>query len=65
MAKGYAPKIVFGKLNVDENPNTAMQYQAMSIPMLLISKNGKLADRIVGAMPKPMPEAKIRKVYGI
>jgi thioredoxin 1 len=65
MAKGYASKIVFGKLNVDENPNTATQYQTMSIPTLLVSKNGKLADRIVGAMPKAMPEAKIRKVYSI
>lgn len=59
MAKDYAQKIVFGKLNVDENPNAAMRYQTMSIPMLLIFKNGKLVDRIVGAMPKPILEAKI------
>jgi thioredoxin 1 len=59
MAEDYAPKIVFGKLNVDENPNTAMRYQTMSIPTLLIFKNGKLVDRIVGAIPKPMLEAKI------
>ncbi|MEP6568828.1 MAG: thioredoxin [Acidobacteriota bacterium] len=41
------------KLNVDENPNTARQFQIQSIPTLLIFKNGKLVDRLVGAQPKP------------
>ena len=59
MARDYAQKIVFGKLNVDENPKTAMQYQTMSLPTLLVFKNGKLMDKIVGAMPRPMFEAKI------
>lgn len=59
LAKEYAQRIVFGKLNVDENPKTAMHYQTMSIPTLLVFKNGKLVDRIVGAMPKPALEAKI------
>jgi len=61
MARDYAGKILFGKLNVDENPEVAMQYQIMSIPTLLVFKNGKLIDRIVGAMPRQMLEPKITR----
>ena len=60
-ARDYAGKILFGKLNVDENQKVAMQYQIMSIPTLLVFKNGKLADRIVGAMPRQMLEPKITR----
>ncbi|HEY0431627.1 MAG TPA: thioredoxin [Pyrinomonadaceae bacterium] len=41
------------KLNVDDNPRTAAQFQIQSIPTMLIFKDGKLVDRIVGAQPKP------------
>ena len=40
------------KLNVDENPRIASEYQISSIPTMLIFKNGKLIDRIIGAVPK-------------
>ena len=40
------------KLNVDENPRTASQFQIQSIPTMLIFKGGKLIDRIIGAQPK-------------
>ena len=40
------------KLNVDDNPQTAMRYNVMSIPMLLLFKNGQVAHQIVGALPK-------------
>jgi thioredoxin 2 len=40
------------KLNVDENPVIASQYQISSIPTMLIFKNGKLIDRLIGAYPK-------------
>lgn len=59
LASDYAGKIYFGKLNVDENRRTALQYQIMTIPTLLIFKNGKLIDRIIGAMSRPMLEPKI------
>jgi len=61
LAKKYAGKIVFGKLNVDENPITASRYQIMSIPTLLVFRNGKLVDTIIGAMPKEMLEARITR----
>ena len=40
------------KLNVDDNPRTATQFQIQSIPTMLIFKDGKLIDRLVGALPK-------------
>src|SRR4030042_1424031 len=52
LAKEMQGKIVFAKLNVDENPATSAKYQIMSIPTMLIFKNGNLVDRFVGAMPK-------------
>ena len=59
MARDYAGRILFGKLNVDENRGVAMHHQIMSIPTLLVFKNGKLVDRIIGAMPRKMLEPKI------
>lgn len=59
LAQDYAGKIVFGKLDVDKNTEIPMQYGIMSIPTLLIFKNGKTVDRIVGAMPRSMLESKI------
>jgi thioredoxin 1 len=44
-------KVAFGKINVDNNRETVAKYGIMSIPTLIIFKNGKLADRLVGAMP--------------
>jgi len=59
LARDYAGKILFGKLNVDKNQEVSMRYQIMGIPTLLVFKNGKLVDRIVGAMPRQMLEPKI------
>jgi len=61
MARDYAGRILFGKLNVDGNREVAMEYQIMSIPTLLVFKNGKLVDRIVGAMPRQILEPKITR----
>ena len=52
LAKEMQGKVVFGKLNVDENPATSAKHQIMSIPTLLVFKNGNLVDRLVGAFPK-------------
>jgi len=61
IAHDYEGKIFFGKLNVDENKSVAMQYSIMSIPTLLVFKNGKLVDQIIGAMPKELLEPKITR----
>ncbi len=45
-------KVKIVKLNVDENPNTASKYGIMSIPTLLLFKDGQIASRQVGAAPK-------------
>jgi thioredoxin len=61
LAKEHAGEIVFGKLNVDENPETATKFNVMGIPTLLIMKNGAEVDRIVGVAPKLLIENKLKK----
>lgn len=51
LAKEFQGRAVVGKLNVDENPQTAQRYGIMSIPALYIFKNGAVVDQIVGAQP--------------
>ena len=51
--------MAFGKLNVDENPATAEAFDVMAIPTLLVFRDGKLVDRIVGALPKADLKSKI------
>jgi len=63
LAKEMQGKIVFGKLNVDENPQTSMKYGIMSIPTMLVFKNGQLVDRLVGAMPKEMLLQKLKPYH--
>ena len=46
-----------GKINVDEQPELAAQFQVMSIPMLAVIKNGKLENQVVGCRPKEQIEA--------
>jgi len=60
LAKDYTGKVVFGKLNVDENPETAQRFGVMAIPTLLVMKNSKEVDRVVGIVPKSELEAKIK-----
>ena len=52
-------KMKVGKINVDEEPDLAGQFNVMSIPTLLIFKNGQPVDQIVGAMPKDRLLAKL------
>ncbi len=52
LAKEFAGRVRVGKLNVDEDPMTAARFNVQSIPTLLILKNGKEVDRIIGVQPK-------------
>jgi len=61
LAKEYAGKVVFGKLNVDENPKVATDFAIMAIPTMFIFKNGEPVDVIQGALPKPYLEAKLKQ----
>ena len=61
LATDLKGKITFGKLNTDENQDMAMKYQVQAIPTLLIFKDGKLADRKVGALPKKVLAGELTK----
>jgi thioredoxin 2 len=52
LAKEYKGRVRIAKLNTDENPAISAKYSIQSIPTMLIFKGGKLADRLVGALPK-------------
>jgi thioredoxin 1 len=52
LAADYAGKLTIGKLNVDDNPNTAFKFQIRGIPAVLLFKEGKVVDQVVGLAPK-------------
>ncbi len=59
IAREQAGKLKVMKLDVDENQNTAMAYGVMSIPTLILFKNGQPVERIVGFRPKSDMNKKI------
>ena len=52
IAEEFADKMYVGKINVDEEQSIAQQYRVMSIPTLILFKDGEVATSILGAMPK-------------
>ncbi|MCO5044830.1 MAG: thioredoxin [Verrucomicrobia bacterium] len=52
------------KVNVDQSPDLAQQYNIRSIPTLLVFKNGQIAGQLVGAMPKSALQAKVEEIIG-
>jgi thioredoxin 2 len=52
LAAEYAGRLKVVKVNVDENPQLAQQFDARSIPTLIVLRDGRVVDRIVGALPK-------------
>ena len=62
LAGEYEGKIKVGKLDVDENQQTAIKYGVRSIPTVLFFKDGKVAETIIGAVPKSMFAEKITKL---
>jgi len=62
MANDYAGKVVFGKLHVDENSETATKYCVTGIPTLLFFKDGKLVGQIIGAVPRQQIEQRLKTI---
>ncbi len=65
IAREFAGRLVVAKLNVDENPHTARSFGVMSIPTLIVFRNGQPVDRLVGALPGPVLRERIRRAAGI
>ena len=61
LAREYAGKVVFGKLDVNKNRAVTLHYQIVSIPTLMVFNHGKLVDKITGALPKPVLEARMTR----
>jgi thioredoxin 1 len=59
LANEYDGKLQIAKLDVDHNSQSAMEYEVMSIPTLILFKNGQAVERIIGFMPKAKLLAKI------
>ena len=62
LAKEFEGKFRIGKLNVDENPKTAGEYEILSIPTLKFFKEGKIIDEITGLQPKEILVEKIKNL---
>jgi thioredoxin 2 len=60
LAHEYPGRLKVVKVNVDENQGLARRFEAMSIPTLVVLRDGAVVDRIVGALPKPQLEARIK-----
>lgn len=61
LATQYKGKLKVTKMNIDDNQDTPQQYGIRSIPTLLVFKNGKVVEQIVGAVPKAKLEAAVVK----
>ena len=64
LAADYAGKVTIGKLNVDDNPNTAMKFQIRGIPAVLLFKDGAVVESVVGLAPKEDFKKVIEKHLG-
>ena len=65
LATSYAGKLKVAKVNVDQNSATPSRYGIRGIPALLIFKGGKVADQIVGYVPREVIEEKVNKVLAL
>jgi len=61
LAASHAGRVKIAKLNVDENPRTASRFGIQSIPTMLVFRQGKEVDRLVGALPKQQIEARLAR----
>lgn len=64
LAKKYSGSVVFGKMNIDENPDTPAKFNVMSIPTLIVFKDGVRVGEMLGLMSEGDIEDKITKATG-
>jgi thioredoxin len=64
LERDRAGSVKLAKVNVDEEPGLAARYEVRSIPTILLVKNGRIVDTVVGAVPRAMLDAKIDKALG-
>jgi thioredoxin-like negative regulator of GroEL len=64
LAAEMSGRVRVGKLNVDENPATAARFGVQSIPTLLVLKQGREIDRIVGVLPKSEIARRLERAVG-
>jgi len=62
LSQKYSGKMTFYKMNIDENPRVPASFRVMSIPTLMLFKNGKAVDTIVGAVPEKTLSSRIDAV---
>ena len=62
LAEEYAGKIKFVKIDIDDNGDSATRFQVMSIPTVIVFKDGEIAARTVGLQPKPVLKSKLDSV---
>jgi thioredoxin 1 len=61
LSRDFQGKVKVGKLNVDDNQRTAMTFRVMSIPTVILFKDGQPVETMVGAMPKSAYQARLEK----
>ncbi len=61
VADSFQGQVTFSKLNIDDNPNVTAKYGVMSIPTLILFKDGKAVERLVGLVPKERLEEFVKK----
>lgn len=62
LAEEYKDKVIVGKLDVDSNPDVSMKYGIRNIPTILFFKDGEVADKQVGAVPKSVLAGKLESL---
>ena len=61
LATEYSGQVTVGKMDVDSNPRVPAQFNVRSIPTILFFKDGQVVDQVIGAVPRPVLESKIKQ----
>jgi len=64
LERDEAGRVKLAKVNVDEEPALAARHQIMSIPTILFVKDGRVVDKVIGAVPRSTLDAKVQKALG-